>query len=151
MTQFEDQFSELQADMISICMEYVEDRAEKVYVYASCEEGVVSSSFFYLINNTYVECHKVNDALNNGEEEYDVSQDRQFAVLDIINEDVEKIKELCKEHEKDMPTELKLIYDVKSGKLQAEYKYDLVYSDDEVKTADDIAEEWFDEVKAKKL
>ena len=50
-----------------------------------------------------------------------------------------------------MPTELKLIYDVKSGKLQAEYKYDLVYSDDEVKTADDIAEEWFDEVKAKKL
>jgi len=26
-----------------------------------------------------------------------------------------------------------------------------VYSDDEVKTADDIAEEWFDEVKAKKL
>lgn len=151
MTQFEDQFSELQADMISICMEYVEDRAEKVYVYASCEEGVVSSSFFYLINNTYVECHKVNDALNNGEEEYDVSQDRQFAVLDIINEDVEKIKELCKKHEKDMPTELKLIYDVKSGKLQAEYKYDLVYSDDEVKTADDIAEEWFDEVKAKKL
>ena len=151
MTQFEDQFSELQADMISICMEYVEDRADKVYVYASCEEGVVSSSFFYLINNTYVECHKVNDALNIGEEEYDVSQDRQFAVLDIINEDVEKIKELCKEHEKDMPTELKLIYDVKSGKLQAEYKYDLVYSDDEVKTADDIAEEWFDEVKAKKL
>ena len=151
MTQFEDQFSELQADMISICMEYVEDRADKVYVYASCEEGVVSSSFFYLINNTYVECHKVNDALNNGEEEYNVSQDRQFAVLDIINEDVEKIKELCKEHEKDMPTELKLIYEVKSGKLQAEYKYDLVYSDDEVKTADDIAEEWFEEVKAKKL
>ena len=34
MKEFEDKFSELQADMISICMEYVEDRADKVYVYA---------------------------------------------------------------------------------------------------------------------
>lgn len=36
--EFEDKFSELQVDMISICMEYIEDRADKVYVYASCEE-----------------------------------------------------------------------------------------------------------------
>ncbi|EJQ92849.1 hypothetical protein II1_03237 [Bacillus cereus MC118] len=35
MKEFEDKFSELQADMISICMEYVENRADKVYVYKS--------------------------------------------------------------------------------------------------------------------
>ena len=29
MKEFEDRFSELQADMISICMEYVENRADK--------------------------------------------------------------------------------------------------------------------------
>ena len=81
MKEFEDRFSELQADMISICMEYVEDRADKVYVYASCEEGYISSSFFYLINNKYVECHKVNDALENGDERYDVSPEREFMVL----------------------------------------------------------------------
>ncbi len=46
MKEFEDRFSELQADMISICMEYVENRADKVYVYASCEEDMISSSFF---------------------------------------------------------------------------------------------------------
>ena len=128
MKEFEEIFSELQADMISICMEYVEDRADKVYVYASCEEGIVSSSFFYLINNIYVECHKLNDALEKGEDEYDVSSERQFMVLDIINENVEKIKELCEEYERDIPTELKLIYDAKSGKLKAEYKYDLVFT-----------------------
>lgn len=38
MKEFEDRFSELQSDIISICTEYVEDRADKVYVYASCEE-----------------------------------------------------------------------------------------------------------------
>lgn len=48
MKEFEDRFSELQSDIISICMEYVEDRADKVCVYASCEEGMISGKFFYL-------------------------------------------------------------------------------------------------------
>lgn len=151
MKEFEEIFSELQADMISICMEYVEDRADRVYVYASCEEGIISSSFFYLINNKYVECHKLNDALENGDERYHVSTERQFMVLDIINENTEKIKVLCQEYERDMPTELKLIYDAKSGKLQAEYKYDLVYTNDDINTADDIANEWFEEIKNNNL
>ncbi|PFD27633.1 DUF600 domain-containing protein [Bacillus cereus] len=151
MREFEDKFSELQADMISICMEYVEDRADKVYVYASREEGIISGRFFYLINNTYVECHKVNDALEDGDERYDVSRERQFMVLRIICEDIEKVEELCKEYERDMPTEMKLIYDVKSGKFKAEYKYDLVYTNDDVKTAGHIANEWFEEVKNNNL
>jgi hypothetical protein len=151
MREFEDIFSELQADMISICMEYVEDRADKVYVYASCEEGIISSSFFYLINNKYVKSHKLNDALENGDERYDVSTERGFMVLDIINDNVEKIKVLCEEYERDLPTELKLIYDTKSGKLQAEYKYDLIYTNDDVKTAHHIANEWFEELKNNNL
>ncbi|HDR7613078.1 TPA: DUF600 family protein [Bacillus mycoides] len=151
MKEFEDKFSELQADMISICMEYIEDRADKVYVYASCEEGIISSSFFYLINNKYVECHKVNDALENGDERYDVSPKRQSMVLRIICEDIQKVKALCKEYERDMPTEMKLIYDVESGNFKAGYKYDLVYTNDDVKTADHIADEWFEEVKNNNL
>ncbi|MFB5198001.1 DUF600 domain-containing protein [Neobacillus sp. KR4-4] len=151
MKEFEDRFSELQADMISICMEYVEDRADKVYVYASREEGVISSSFFYLINNKYVEPYKLNDALVNGEERYDVSPERGFMVLDILNENIEKIEVLCKEYERDIPTEMKLIYDVKSGSFKAEYKYDLVYTNDDIKTADHIADEWFEEVKKNNL
>lgn len=53
----------------------------------------------------------------------------------------------CNEYERDMPTEMKLIYDVKSGNFKAVYKYDLVYTNDDIKTADHIADEWFDEVK----
>jgi len=132
-------------------MEYVENRADKVYVYASCEEDMISSSFFYLINNKYVECHKVNDALENGEEKYDVSPERMFQVLQIIGEDIEEIETLCKEYEKDMPTEMKLIYDAKSGKFKAEYKYDLIHTNEDIKTADDFADEWFEEVKNNNL
>ncbi|MEH7521602.1 immunity protein YezG family protein [Priestia megaterium] len=151
MKEFENQFSELQADMISICMEYVEDRANKVYVYASREEGIISSSFFYLINNTYVEPHKVNEALGTGDQKYDTSPKRQSMVLRILCEDIEKVEALCEEYERDMPTEMKLIYDVKSGNFKAEYKYDLVYTNDDIKTADHIADEWFEKVKKNKL
>ena len=146
MNEFEDKFGELHADMIAICMEYVEDRADKVYIYASCEEGVISSSFFYLINNKYVKSHKLNDALKEGDEKYDVSPARGFMVLDVINENVEKIEVLCQHYERDMPSEFKLIYDTKSGKFQADYKYDLIYTHDDLKTSDDIFEEWFEEV-----
>ncbi|KJL05260.1 MULTISPECIES: immunity protein YezG family protein [Priestia] len=149
MKEFEDKFSELQADMISICMEYVEDRADKVYVYASREEGVTASDFFYLINDKYVERHKVNDAWE--KEKYDVSTKRQLMVLNIINDDVEKIEELCRAYKRDMPTEMKLIYHARSGRFKAEYKYDFVHTHDDIKTASDIADEWFEEVKNNKL
>lgn len=96
----------------------------------------------------YVERHKLNDALREDEEEYDVSTECQFAVLDIINEDIEKIEKLCMQYDKDMPTEFKLIYDIQKNSLKAEYKYDLIHSNDPVKTGDDIAMEWFQEIKS---
>ena len=68
-------------------------------------------------------------------------------VLDILNEDIEKIQMVCVEYGRDVPTEMKLIYDVGGGNLKAEYKYDLVYTNDDIKTASDIADEWFKEVK----
>lgn len=148
MKDFEKYFSEIQADMISIGLEYVKNRAENVYVYASSEGDIISSNFFYKMNNMYVKKHNLNDAIDVSEERYDVSTERQFAVLDIINEDVEKIKKLCEECDRDMPTEFKLVYDVQKNKLKAEYKYDLVYSDNPVKTANHIAEEWFEQIKS---
>ena len=55
---FEDYFSELQADMVSICLEYVENRAQKIFIYCSFEEGLVSSDFFYKVANSVLERHK---------------------------------------------------------------------------------------------
>lgn len=144
---FEDYFSELQADMVSICLEYVNDRTEKIYIYCSCEERIISSYFFYCVNGKIVKKHKLNDALDKNEDfVYDVSGERQDSVLKIINSDVEKIMNICKKYDRDMPTEIKLVYDVEKNSLRAEYKYDLIYSHDPVKTADNVAMEWFEQI-----
>ena len=35
---------------------------------------------------------------------------------------------LCKEYDRPMPTEIKMIYDVNDGSLSVDYKYEPVYS-----------------------
>ncbi len=148
---FEDYFSELQADMVSICLEYVFDRANKIYIYCSYEEGLISNDFFYNINGKIVERHKLNDALINVENKddfsYDTSVVRQKAVVKIINEDIKEMIKLCKEYNREMPTEIKLVYDVKANKLTADYKYELVHTIDSNETASSVARRWFEQVK----
>lgn len=144
---FEDYFSELQADMVSICLEYVQNKAEKIYIYCSSEERILSSDFFFCIGGKVKERHKLNndkDKCNNYI--YDTSIERQGKVLDILIEDLKKIMALCKEYQREMPTEIKLVYDVSKNSLQAGYKYDLVYSNDPDITADDIAMDWIKEI-----
>jgi hypothetical protein len=141
---FEDYFSEIQADMVSICLEYVKGEADKIYIYCSYEAGIVAPEYFYCINGKVIERHKINEV---GSIKYDVSNDRQIQVNRIIIDNIKKIKKLCDEYKREMPTEMKLIYDVKTHKFNAEYSYELMYSNDPVKTADHIAEEWFEKVK----
>ena len=148
--EFEDHFSELQADIVSICLEYVFERANKIYIYCSHEEGLIANNFFYNINGILVEKHKLNDALSENDTNfyYDVSEERQEGVIDIINDNIKKMIKLCKEYNYEMPTEIKMVYDVKSNKLMADYKYELVYThDDTYKTARSIAKLWFEQIK----
>ena len=74
-----------QTDMVSICLEYVENKADKIYLYASFESNVMASNYFYDIGGTILNKHKLNDA-NNGFV-YDVSFDRQKACLNILMEE----------------------------------------------------------------
>ena len=145
---FEDYFSDLQADMVSICLEYVYNKADNIYIYCSCENKTITCAYFYRINGRIVSRSKLNDAIKKDQKPYDISIARQKTVIRIINEDIQKIMEICMQFERPMPTELKLIYDVKNNRLNANYRYDLIYTNDPVKTADDIAEEWFEEIKS---
>ncbi|MDG5471395.1 DUF600 domain-containing protein [Jeotgalibacillus sp. ET6] len=150
---FEDYFSELQADMVAICLEYVENEAEDIYIYCSYEPEMYMFDVFFKINNQYVFKHNLNDAVDNNSSidkksiEYDTSNQRQEAVLDIGLQNLEKIHEICKEYGREMPAEIKLRYSVKDNSLKGEYKYNLVYSNDEELLPDNIFECWFEEVK----
>lgn len=149
---FEDYFSELQADMVSICLEYVDRKADDIYLYCSYEPEAYYFNVFYRIDKTFVLKHKINDAVRvvNGTPEYiyDVSRDRQLGLLDIGTEDLKKIHEVCNAFRREMPTEMKLHYNVGENSLVANFKYDLVYTNDDELLPDDIFEQWFEEIKS---
>ena len=140
---FEDQFSQLQVDMVDICLEYVEDRAEKIFIYCACEDNMMANIFFYQINGQIVWKHKLNDALKSGEPKYDVSIERQKKVVNIINEDLKSLKEVCLKHHQKMPVQIKLVYDVLTHKLDADYQYEPILGKTPGLTIQDVAEEWY--------
>ena len=141
---FEDEFSELQADMVDICNEYSCEAAEKIFIYVSYE-GLLNTDYFYSINGDIIERHKLNTSGINAD--FDVSVDCQKQVLNILKEDVHKIKAVCDKYNQPMPTEMRLVYEPKTKKFTAEYKYENQTSD-KISVFDNY-DAWFEEERAK--
>ena len=141
---FEDEFSELQADMVDICNEYSCEKADKIFIYVSYE-GLLNTDYFYSINGDIIERHKLNTSGINAD--FDVSVDCQKQVLNILKEDVHKIKAVCDKYNQPMPTEMRLVYEPKTKKFTAEYKYENQTSD-KISVFDNY-DAWFEEERAK--
>ena len=77
---------------------------------------MISSGFFYKVNSKIVKKNKLNDVIVDGQKKYDVSIHRQKGAINIINDDIKALKRLCQEYQKEMPTQIKLIYDVISNR-----------------------------------
>lgn len=144
---FEDEFMEWQADMVDIALEFIENRAEKIYIYGSIEGGGYSFNLFFQIHGQVVTMNKVNSALLEGEDEYDLSSDRRWAVLRIGTEDLQEIEAVCEKYGKPVPTQFKLFYDVGENSLKAKYKYDLMYSNTDDLHTSEIFMSWYEEIK----
>ena len=143
---FEDQLMDIQSDMISLSLEYVENKAETVYIYVVLEEGLVSFDVFYKIGGFISEKSDVNEYLS---EKINDSDDIQFSLLEYGIEDAEKIEVLFEENSKEVPTEIRLVYDVKNNSLKSNYRYDAMYEKNEDLSVSDVFEAWIQEEKSK--
>ena len=143
---FEDQLMDIQSDMISLSLEYVENKAEIVYIYVVLEDGLVSFDVFYKIGGFISEKSDVNKYLS---EKINDSDDIQFSLLEYGIEDAEKIEVLFEENSKEVPTEIRLVYDVKNNSLKSNYRYDAMYEKNEDLSVSDVFEAWIQEEKSK--
>ncbi|MBO5691953.1 MAG: hypothetical protein J6R96_08870 [Spirochaetaceae bacterium] len=141
---FEDEFSALQADMVDICNEYSKGMADKIFIYAA-NEGMILTQHFYCINTNLYKCSKLN---NTGlTVSFDVSIDCQRQVLDILNEDIQRLQSLCEKYDQPVPKLMKLVYEPKTKKFNGEYKYEN-QTTDEVSVFDNY-DAWFEEEKSR--
>ena len=116
MTQFEDKFMEVQVSMISLAMEYVQNQAEKVYIYCISEEALLSFDVFYKINGTVTKMYAVNEIIN---KKVDTSKNMMVAVQRFGLEDIQKMLDVCQEYDREHPTEMGLIYDAQKNSLDS--------------------------------
>ena len=139
---FEDEFMEAQSRIIALCVEFAGNRADKVYAYGSIEESSISFNAFFNIDGQIKTTNNIA-----------ADPDAIWDFLDLGEADLVKIRQICIHYEKPVPTELKMIYDCKSGKIDTEsgkidteYKYESICS---AKTGIDSSEifmKWLDEV-----
>lgn len=133
---FEDVFMDLQSEYVSLCLELVGNNVDNIYIYISIEKN---SKMF----NSFVKTSNEIKTLN--QLGLDSSLIMQF--LRIGTGDIEKIKDICNEYNMPVPTEMKMIYDVKTGKYNADYKYESICSAKTGISAGDIFMQWIKETK----
>ena len=143
---FEDQLMDIQSDMISLSLEYVENKEETVYIYVVLEDGLVSFDVFYKIGGFISEKSDVNEYLS---EKINDSDDIQFSLLEYGIEVAQKIEVLFEENSKEVPTEIRLVFDVKNNSLKSNYIYDAMYEKNEDLSVSDVFEAWIQEEKSK--
>lgn len=134
---FEDEFMEVQSGLISLCMEFLgENEADKVYAYCSIEGKSCSFNAFFGTNSGIKMITEIESNMR-----------RAMQFLGTGCHDLEKIKEVCATYEKPVPTEIKMTYDVKSGKFDAKYCYDEICSLETGKGQSEVFMEWVAEIK----
>jgi hypothetical protein len=140
---FEDAFSRVQGDLVGLAGEFVEDRADMIFVHAVCD---ISEGFepFYRVNGHIVGRYRLNDAIQEGEEPFDVSVGYQLEFLGEALSDVRKLRRVCEHFGRPVPTESKLFYDVLTGRFEADYNYDPIVDSypDPGFTAEQAFQEW---------
>lgn len=141
-TKFEDSFTKILIDVLQEIFDYLEGDADKIYVYLACEGNDRGTGYF----------HEKDGRIIDSQECYDIAE--KYNRLDELGECGEmvlkllfKLEDLCKQYDKPMPTEIKLIYDVNSGTLDGNYQYEPMFSFDEDLIPYDMFERWEKEVK----
>lgn len=135
---FEDAFTDIQADYISLCMEYLEIGnidANVVYVYLYQTEHIQMFNAFFKVGTAVITAGEV------GSEELT----KQF--FDVGTEDIERLIEVCNKYEHPCPNELKLICNVQTGSFDADYKYEENPDNGNI-TPEEVFLNWISEAKS---
>ena len=146
MKNFDDEFSAKQTDIIQLALEYAErvgQKVDTVYIYCSFETMYSFDVFYKDDKNNIVMLHELS---NKGMSKSEIDN-LIFPVLKLGNKDLQDIHKICQKYNRPMPTQIKLIYDNVQNKVKGKYSYDLFYSNSGKLTADDIFEQWYNEVK----
>lgn len=131
---FEDEFMDKQSEIIALYKDVVNENVETIYVFVFYDAYSSMSTSAFMVNG--IRC----GILDAG-----ISDEKNNDILDIIEEEIiPELEEICEEHSKPMPQEFRFIYDVKTGALDADYRYEKELSKIEEYDPGIAAQEWME-------
>jgi len=134
--QFEDAFMDLQSELISLCLEVTERKVDNIYAYASIEEKSKMFNAFFKINGEIKTLNQLG-----------LSNPKINQFLKLGTGDLDKIRSICKSFNKPIPTEIKMCYEVKTGKYNSDYKYNEVCSARTGVSSGEVFINWISQIK----
>lgn len=150
MENFEEELMTVHRNITLSCLQYVQGKADKIFIYFITERSLTTFDVFFKIGTNYCYAHKVNDFLAS-DQAIDTSNKAQNKMLDEVFEDLEAFREIHEHYNRERPTESRLVYDVNDGNLQWEYSYEKRYERDKNLIPSEEMEKWFEEVRSKNV
>lgn len=145
MRHFDHEFQKYLAELVEIGFEFVHNNSEEVdavYILGLIESGYFYK-VFYQINGYLVKSHKVNEV---SDMQYDIRNERAFAMLNNGNRVLENIEDLFRNDGREVPVMFKLSYHPKSETFNSDLNYDKTFTGHKTKTAQDVYEEWYSQM-----
>ena len=133
---FEDEFSEIQTGLISLCMELTRTKVNKVFAYCSIEDKSQAFNAFF---------QKDGKILKNNQVGANIETVNDF--LRLGTNDLDKLREVCIRYGKPVPRQIKMVYDAKTHGFDARISYDSLL--DEGKSAGQAFMDWRNEAENK--
>ncbi|PJZ43801.1 hypothetical protein [Leptospira brenneri] len=147
--RFDLDFQNLCKEVIQVAYDFIgnnERETEVIYFFGTKEQNVSYTGVFYKIKNHFAELHEVNNIL---EKKIDYSN-KNISTLTTKNlEILEQIFSLFKLDNREIPTQIKIIYNLKENNLESKLDYKFHFSKHKTKRPPDLFDEWINSIKSK--
>lgn len=142
---FDKELTNIFSKIISLGLEYTVKQVDYVYVLGTnIGNKVFNNNLFFKLSDHIFTINKVNDYVKN---EINDSKDMMYNVLELLKGDFKEINQLFLKNNLEAPTEIRLKFDVATGKFGSDLCYDKRLETSSTMTANDIFDEWIIETK----
>ena len=135
---FEDAFTDVLADYVSLCPELTNHEVDVIYGFLYQNPGMRTYNVFFRKDGCVKHLGEIG-----------ASREIIHRFFDVGRQDIEKLLEVCRQYEHPCPHEIRLIYDAASRQFDAKYGYDDYVEADDGPDSDEVFREWMKEEKNK--
>ncbi|GHU68620.1 hypothetical protein FACS189413_05930 [Bacteroidia bacterium] len=141
---FDSKVLEHMKNILVECLYYANNETNNIttiYIYISFEWVIYFNVFFLLSNNQLYRKHKINNFITNA----NTSSENQSMLNKYCNLELNEIKQLFIEDDREVPTQIKIKYST-NGKFETKFSYEKHHNTELFIGDDEVANEWFEEI-----